>query len=139
MGLITAADLIARPGFENLDSVQAQTLIDDASALVRLEAGTALDSVVAPNAPGAVVAVLVAMIRRGWRNPMGNASESLGDYAFTAGTSGGVATMYLTNRERRIVRRAVGGSGVSSLNMTGDLPASPLDDYYLGLGEETAE
>jgi hypothetical protein len=129
-GLITVAELIARPGFENIDSGQAQALIDDASALVRDEARGLLDDVVSPDAPPAVVAVMVNMIRRGWSNPMGHQSENLGDYAYTAGTSMGVATLYLTQREKRIVRRAVGRLSAGSLTMTGTIPDQASDEFY---------
>ncbi|HMG44657.1 MAG TPA: hypothetical protein VK611_25210 [Acidimicrobiales bacterium] len=129
-GLITVADLAARPGFENLDSVQAQSLIDDASALARLAADPLLDAVESPDTHPAIVAVVVAMIRRGFSNPMGHQSENLGDYAYTAGTTGGVASLYLTARERKIVRRAAGAPSVGSLDLTVDLPEQPSDAYY---------
>jgi hypothetical protein len=134
-GLITVADLAARPGFENLDSVQAQSLIDDASALVRLAAAPLLDDVESPDCPPAVVPVIVAMIRRGFSNPMGHQSENLGDYSYTAGTGGGVATLYLTARERKLVRRAAGKLGVGTVTLEGDLPEQPFDAYY-GTGTE---
>lgn len=126
-GLITVAELIARPGFEGLDSGQAAALIDDASALVRLEAESALDAVESPATPAAVVAVMVNMIRRGFRNPTGNASETLGDYSYTSAPDGGVATLYLTGREKRIVRKAAGMAGAGTVVMTGDLPRQPSE------------
>ena len=135
MGLITVVDLVARPGFENLDSVQAQALIDDASALVRLAADPLLDAVEAPDTHPAIVAVMVTMIRRGFSNPMGHQSENLGDYAYTAGTGGGVATLYLTARERKIVRRAAGKLGAGTVTLEGDLP-DQLSDTYYGTGTE---
>jgi hypothetical protein len=67
------------------------------------------------------------MIRRGLDNPKGNAQETLGDYSYTAGTQGSVATLYLTRRERRIVRRAAGLLGVGSQAMTSDLPVQPSE------------
>ena len=136
-GLITAADLLARSGFDGLGDVEATTLIDDASALVRDAASPLLDDVASPDAPAAVVAVVVSMIRRGWVNPVGHQSESLGDYAYTAGTQGGVATLYLTARERKIVRRAVGKLGAGSISMSVNLPDQISDGYCgTGLGED---
>jgi hypothetical protein len=129
-GLITIAELIARPGFDLIDSTEAQALIDDASALVRVEARGELDAVESPDAPAAVVAVMVGMIRRGFSNPMGHQSENLGDYSYAAGTAGGVATLYLTRREAKIVRRAVGLLGAGSLQMTGTMPDQPSDAYF---------
>ncbi|MCI0632517.1 MAG: hypothetical protein L0206_01145 [Actinobacteria bacterium] len=125
-GLITVAELVARPGFEGLDSGQAQALIDDASALAREAATPELDAVESPATPPAVVAVLVNMIRRGWTNPLGHAQEQLGDYSYSTGGHA-VATLYLTARERRIVRRAAGKLGVSSLTLTSNLPVQPSE------------
>jgi hypothetical protein len=125
-GLITVADLVARPGFDDVDSGQAEALIDDASALVRDAARDALDDVESPDTPPAVVAVLVNMIRRGWSNPLGHVQEQLGDYGYNVGGNA-VATLYLTVRERRIVRRAVGALGMGSVNMESDLPRQPSE------------
>ncbi|HEY8544955.1 MAG TPA: hypothetical protein VIL36_07900 [Acidimicrobiales bacterium] len=119
--LVTVADLLRRPGFAAADSGHLAALIDDASALVRDAVRPHLDDVEAPNTPPAVVAVIVAMVRRGLHNPLGHAQETLGDYSFSVGT-GGVATLAPTRRELRIVRRAVGALGVGSVAMTGDLP-----------------
>jgi hypothetical protein len=129
MALITVAELLARPGFEGLDTSQAQALIDDASALVRDAASPQLDTVNSPNTPPAVVAVMVNMIRRGWQNPRGLAQETLGDYSYSTGDAA-VATLYLTARERRIVRRAAGKLGAASVTLDSDLPIQPSDDYY---------
>lgn len=123
-GLLTVAELVARPGFEGLDSGQAQALIDDASALAREAARGTLDAVESPATPPAIVAVIVHMIRRGWQNPRGLAQEQLGDYSYSTGGNA-VATLYLTPRERRLVRRAAGVLGVSSLTLTSNLPLQP--------------
>lgn len=131
MALITVAELVARPGFDNLDSGEAEALIEDASALVRDAASPELDDVESPDTPKAIVAVLVNMIRRGWSNPKGNAQETLGDYSYSTGGQM-AATIYLTRRERRIVRRAAGKLGVSSLPMTSDLPRQPSEDVLVG-------
>jgi hypothetical protein len=133
VGLITVAELVARPGFDGIDSGQAQALIDDASALVREAASPHLDEVESPDTPPAVVAVIVNMIRRGWTNPVGMAQESLGDYSYSTGGAG-VATLYLTTRERRIVRRVVGKLGAASATLDSDLPPQLSDDYYTGIG-----
>lgn len=135
-GLITIDQLLARPGFDNIDPGQAEALIDDASALVRDAATPELDAVEASATPAAVVAVMVNMIRRGLRNPLGHQSETLGDYSYGAGDGGGgVATLYLTRRERRVVRRAAGKLGASTLTMTGDLPWQPSEPSTV-LGED---
>jgi hypothetical protein len=134
-GLITVAELLTRPGFEGLDSGQAGALIEDASALVRLEVQPLLDTVESPDTPPAVVAVLVSMIRRGFTNPTGNAQETLGDYSYMAGTQGGVATIQPTRREQRKLRKAVGRLGAGSLALTSDLPVQP-SELAIGLTED---
>lgn len=129
MGLITIADLLARPGFSDIDSTEAASLIDDASALVREATTPELDDVEAPDAPKAVVAVMANMIRRGATNPLAAAQETLGDYSRSmGGGDGGVASLYMTRRERRIVRRAAGKLGAGSLDMTGDIPRQLSED-----------
>jgi hypothetical protein len=138
-GLITVPVLLARPGFDDLDAGQGAALIDDASALVRLVAAGELDDVESPDCPAAIVPVLVSMIRRGLDNPKGNAQETLGDYSYTAGSQGSVATLYLTRRERKIVRSAVGLSGVGYINMTGELPTQRSETAGGGSGGSTAD
>ncbi|OHV42193.1 hypothetical protein BBK14_11265 [Parafrankia soli] len=122
--LVSYAELTARPGFDGLDEAEAEALLDDASALVRLEARGLLDDVVSPDTPGAVRVVVIQMARRGWSNPAGYQQESLGDHSYTAGVSGssGVATLYLTAREKKIIRRAVGVLGVGTAQLEGYLP-----------------
>jgi hypothetical protein len=127
-GLITLPELLARPGFDGIDSGQAEALIADASALVRECARGELDDVEPPDTPPAVVAVVVNMIRRGWTNPAGAVQETLGDYSYSMGGQG-VATLYVTAREKRIIRRAVGVLGVGTVTMTGDLPRQPSEDF----------
>lgn len=129
MGLITLPELLARPGFEDIDSTQAEALIEDASALVRDCVSPLLDDVEAPDTPKSVVAVLVSMIRRGSSNPLGHTQEQLGDYGYSQGGGDGIATLYLTRREKRIVRKAVGKLGAGSLNMEGDLPRQPSEVF----------
>jgi hypothetical protein len=124
MALITTAELFARPGFDGLDSGHAAALIDDASALVRLAAAPELDAVESPATPPAVVTVVVAMVRRGFRNPMGHTQESLGDYAYSGGNN---ASLYLTKREAKIVRKAAGFDGARSVEMDGVLPVQPSE------------
>jgi hypothetical protein len=130
-GLITIDQLLARPGFDDIDSGQGEALIVDASALVRDVAQGLLDDVEAPDAPPAVVAVIVNMIRRGWQNPRGLTQENLGDYGYSVGGNA-VATLYLTAREKRIVRRAVNALGAGGLAMQGTLPRQPSEESVSG-------
>lgn len=126
-GLITVPELLARPGFDGIDSGEAEALIEDASALVRDCVAPELDDVESPDTPPAVVPVVVSMVRRGQSNPLGHSQEQLGDYGYSTGGQM-AATLYLTRREKRIVRRAVGKLGAGSLDMEGDLPRQPSED-----------
>ena len=120
--LVTIEFLQARPGFAGADETTLQGTIDDASALVILECAPYLDDTTDADCPAAIAAVLVSMCRRGTRNPSGNAQETLGDYSYSAGTEGGVPSIYLTARERRIVRRAAGKLGANTTRLDGYLP-----------------
>lgn len=134
MGLISVADLDARQ-VEYADSAQAQAAIDDASSVARACVSPVLDSVEEPDAPGAVVAVVVGMVRRVLTNPRGLQQEGLGDYTYMAG-SNAVATLLPTQRERRLLRQAatayalandmkVPAWGASAPYQQSDLPAPP--------------
>lgn len=131
-GLITLPELLARPGFDGIDSTEAEALIEDASAEVRDLVSPLLDDVEMPDTPGSVVSVVVSMVRRGRSNPLGHTQEQLGDYGYSLGGAG-VATLYLTRREKRIIRRAVGKLGAGSLNMEGDLPRQPSEPFDDGI------
>lgn len=139
-GLVSIADLDARR-VEYADAAQAQAAIDDASAVARDYVAPVLDAVQAPNAPAAVVAVVVGMVRRVLTNPRGLAQETLGDYSYAVG-SNSVATLLPTARERRLLRRAAGAYarannmvipawGVGGVYVQADLPAPPAEDIGL--------
>lgn len=143
MGLITTADLDARR-VEYEDNGQALAAIEDASAVARDYVSPILDDVdrgESPDVPGAVVAVVVGMVRRVLTNPSGHIAETLGDFSFQTG-SNAVATLMPTARERRMLRRAaarfakangmdVPSWGAEGVAMQADLPAPP--SYWDGI------
>ncbi|WP_229398183.1 hypothetical protein [Micromonospora okii] len=93
------------------DLVRAGAALDDASTMVRAEAGN--DWVAADGttvtAPPVVVTVVVSAALRTYRNPDGYSGESVGDYSYQYArdsTSG-----YLTPAEVRIIRQAAGRTG----------------------------
>lgn len=104
--LITFPELQARPGFENVDQVTAEALIEDASALVR-DIADPVDLDPEVGVPGAITPVVVSMVRRAVGNPFGRTGEQLGDYGWQAQSGGGSGTIYATRNEQRIIRRAV--------------------------------
>lgn len=130
-GLIAVADLDDRE-IAYTSTARAQAAIDDASALVRTCVAPLLDAVETPTTATtypAVVAVVVAMVRRELTNPRGLTQESLGDYSYSSGGDGGVASIHMTKREKRIVRRAVGKLGAGSVAMEGYLPVQGTETF----------
>ncbi|BCJ41670.1 hypothetical protein GCM10010168_53320 [Actinoplanes ianthinogenes] len=110
--LATVEALTVRLGGEALagaDLARARAALDDVSALVRLEAG--VDWVAADaatiTAPAAVVAVVLAAALRGYRNPDGFQSESVGSYSYQYAQ--GSTSAYLSDAEIRIVKAAATG------------------------------
>ena len=117
--LVSLEEFAARlGGIAAADEERAQAALDDASALIRVEAGTedwvddegALETV-----PDVVVAVCVAVAGRAFRNPDGLRSEQIGTYSVTYGDA--TTAVYLTAAERRIVRRAAGMMSLGSIEL----------------------
>lgn len=127
--LVTLVELQARPGFGDVDTSQAEALLEDVSGIVRDLAAGELDDTVSPDTPAAVRAVVVDMVRRGLSNPLGYQSESVGDYSYSRG---GGASLQPTRREVKVIRRAVGFGGVSSLGLTSDLPVQRSETTAVG-------
>jgi hypothetical protein len=104
------------------DETRVEALLGDACALVSDLVGIDYDTVAAPSS---VVAVICAAVRRAYDNPGGLQGETIGDYTWRGGSA--EAGVYLTNAERRVVRRAAGKLGIGSLTMTSYLPAPAMD------------
>lgn len=114
LSLATVADLEVRQGLsigdlQDANLARAQAALEDASALVRAEAGkTWLDSGgVTVTAPAQVVTIVIKAALREYKNPDSFTSEQLGDYSYRTDAVGGV---YLTEDERRIIRAASGNT-----------------------------
>jgi len=112
--LASVPDVEQRLGrvFTDAEIGRVTALLDDASELVRLEAGrTWVDDDGNPlPIPGAVRMVVLRMVDRAIRNPDGFSAESDGDYSYqrTQVEPG----IYLTDAERAILRRATGRTGL---------------------------
>lgn len=114
-----------RRTFAGDELTQAQSYIDDASALVRDEAGDDfLDDSGALVVPDAVVPVVVSAVRRALFNPGGLGHEQIGSYAYSGAPQDGV---FLTKPERRIVRRAAGKLGAGTVTLEGWMPLYGTD------------
>lgn len=83
---------------------------------------TTAESVYLP-VPDVVVAVCCEAVRRAYDNPQGLTGETIGNYSWRSyrGTAG-EGSLYLTPGELRLVRKAAGKLGVSSANLSNDLP-----------------
>lgn len=132
--LVSFEEATARPGFENADQTSLNATLDDVSSLARQAADGLLDDVSAPlpESLAAVRTVVIQAARRGYVNPRGLAQEQLGDYGYTSGGSA-VASIYLTEREKRIIRKAAGNPGVGSVELEGYLNLDDRADGTLNL------
>jgi hypothetical protein len=113
--LADITDIEARMGrtFSGDEHTRVEALLDDASALVRDEAGlTWIDpgTGLLTTVPGSIRAVVLRSVERAVRNPQGFSAESAGDYSYQrTNVEPGV---YLTDSERQVIRRATGRTGL---------------------------
>jgi hypothetical protein len=110
-------------GVSDDDETRARAALDDASTLIRAEAGKDWvtddePAVLADDLPDIVVTVCIAAARRAFTNPDGIRSESLLSHSVTLADSS--ADVYLTTAERRMIATAAGrtGGGISTLSTT---------------------
>lgn len=123
---------------QGADLARANASLEDASALVRAEAGKSWlaeqEEAVVVTAPDQVVTIVIKAALREYKNPDGFSSEQIGDYSYRTDNTGGV---YLTEEERRIVREAAGAGahGLWDVRVQSSYydPKTPLpSDYYMG-------
>ena len=98
-------------GVDGADTARAQAMLDDASALIRAEAGaTVVAAWNADGAPGVIATICMSAAKRAFLNPDGVRSLAIdGNSAQFATASPDV---YLTKAEKSAVRRAAGKSGL---------------------------
>lgn len=127
--------LAGRLGYtpEGAEAIRAADLLADASDLILDEAGAAGaewgDTLAVPRR---VAAICVDVAYRAFVNPEALGQRSIGDSSKSydrAGLQGGEA-LYLTDEERKAVKRACGGSGLRAVTLvspySGDAPESLL-------------
>lgn len=131
--LITVAQWTDRTGRDltNTQYVQVEALIEDASALVAnivndSDVTDTWDATDPGTVPGAVVPVVVAMVRRGLDNPHGFTQENADGYSYSVASTTGV---FATRYEAREVRKAAAKSPIGALNLSSHLPVSPRDGF----------
>jgi hypothetical protein len=118
-------DLAARlqGGIEDDDTPRAQAALDDASTLIRAETGMDWES----DVPEIVVTVTLWAALRTFSNPEGLSQESLASYSYSK--SNPSTDVYLTAKERRLVRREAGVSGLwAQPTSRGDTLDTPCTD-----------
>lgn len=113
--LATVEDLEVRLG-RSCDRARAQAALVDASALIRAEAGETWvgDDNELAGVPDVVVALALKVARRSMQNPEGYTSETVGPFSVGLPAS----DAYLRDDEKRAIRKAVRGSGISSVQVS---------------------
>ena len=105
---------LAPGSLQGSDRARAEAALEDASALVRSEAGKSwVDEEGNVTAPPAVVTVTLKAARREYMNPNGFQSEQTGPFMYTLPR--GETGVYLTEPEKQIVRRAAGKLGIGTI------------------------
>jgi hypothetical protein len=132
-------------GIDAADEDRAQAVLDDASALVRADAcgeDWVDDDDELEEVPDVIVAIVVAVAVRAYRNPDGVRSESIGTYSVAYADSS--TAVFLTEGERRLIRRAAGCTGIGSISLEGEWTTNPAvyvpvegggDDFPFGVPE----
>ncbi len=118
------------PGGISLDDeTRAQALLDDVTTLVNAEAQTEWTDA---DAPDVVVTVCLAAARRAWSNYDGKIAETIGGYSYRVADTAATG-VYLTEAEKRLVRRAAGiaEAGVTTVTLNPDFEGT--DWVYLSV------
>jgi Phage protein Gp19/Gp15/Gp42 len=124
--LAAVTDIEARLGrvFVDDELGRVVALLDDASSLVRDEAGKDWidpDTGELTTVPGSIRAVVLRVVERAIRNPQGFSAEAAGDYSYQR--TGVEAGIYLDERDARTIRKALGRTGLWTQ------PVTRGDDY----------
>jgi len=146
--LATPEELEYRIGREFTDAElpRVEAALDDASALVRAEAGVDWidpDTGLVTGLPDVIKTVVLRVAERIVRNPQGFRSESAGDYSFQRYDADDGGGPYLTDREIAIIRKAMGRTGLWTQRVERDEPCDTTlwceDTYGCELFPITAE
>ncbi len=119
MSFATITDFIARYGsVAASDETRVDALLADACAMVEDLTGETYTSATVPQA---IIGVVATAVRRAYENPSGLTGETIGNYTWQGGRSGG-AGVYFTAQEQKVIRRAAGKQGVVAHTLEGYLP-----------------
>jgi hypothetical protein len=119
--LASVAELSKRLGqtLTGVDHDRAYAALQDASALIRTEAGKTWidDHDELEEVPGIIESICIASAHRAFRNPDGTTQTSIGDVSISFRREGNASSVFLSKQERMAIRKAVGKSGSSSVTM----------------------
>lgn len=110
------------------DEDRAQAALEDASALIRLEAnktwvtGNTIDS----DVPDVIVSICLRAARRAFENPSELSSEAIGNFQ----QAWRIGNVYLTSDEITVIQHAVGG-GSGMVSVSASTPWSFLQTDYI--------
>ena len=132
--LATVEQLSARLGITPTggDAERALAALEDASALIRIEAAVDWidDSDALSDVPSVIEAITLAVAYRAYQNPTGASQTSLGDASVSYAREGSVGAVYLTRDERKAVRKAAGISSVGSIALASPWMSEAANYYY---------
>lgn len=118
---------------------RASAVLDDASALIRSEAGVDWvdEQGQLAGVPTVVESVALAVAYRAFRNPDGLGQASLGDASVSYDRGSGQSAVYLTRDERRSIRRAAGTSAIGAVELVApwSMPANTYPVAVSGGGD----
>ena len=134
------ADVEARLGrpFAGDEIAQCEAFLDDASMVIRAEAGRTWlndsgDALVGTEAQlDALRTVCANMAARVMRNPSGANQRTAGPFSESYAPSVSAAHVYLSKSDRKVLAWVVGRSGVGTLSTTrGPIETTPIRDWVL--------
>lgn len=100
-------------GIASQDEERAQANLDDASALIRAEAGKTWED---EDPPEVIVSICLAVAKRALENPSGIRSDSVDNYTRVFAEAD--SAVYLTEREAKLVWKVAGKSRLWTLGVT---------------------
>lgn len=130
--LATVDDLELLLGESIADPGQAEARLQQASELVRAYAGLdwlndAQDELTL--VPGAIPFVVCGIVERATQNPTGVTQESTGPFSRSFGPDA-ASRIYLTDADKRIIRRAAGAQPLAVISTTrGPMETPDVFDY----------
>lgn len=122
------------------DGVRAMAALSDASALVRQEAGQdyidadhdELDfGDLSQRAIDVLQSVTIAVAYRAYRNPDGTTQTSVGDVSVSYSRQGVEGALFLTEAEKRLIRRAVGKSSAGAAGLQSPWAVPATNNYMV--------